>query len=83
MLLFGEFIKESVAYPLPHRQYGFSLPKMLRIYSGFSVHNGKPIKRGDPAGGGAGDDGLERVAQYIVSQFVLRNRTTVWYKRTL
>jgi hypothetical protein len=51
VLLFGEFIKESVAYPLPHRQYGFSLPKMLRIYSGFSVDNGKPIKRGDPAGG--------------------------------
>jgi len=32
VLLFGEFIKESVAYPLPHRQYVFSLPKMLRIY---------------------------------------------------
>ena len=31
VLLFGEFIKESVAYPLPHRQYVFSLPKMLRI----------------------------------------------------
>ena len=28
-------------------------------HSGFSVHNGKPIKRGD-------DDGLERVAQYII-----------------
>ena len=32
VLLFGEFIKESVAYPLPHRQYVFSLPKMLRVY---------------------------------------------------
>jgi len=32
VLLFGEFIKGSVAYPLPHRQYVFSLPKMLRIY---------------------------------------------------
>ena len=32
VLLFGEFFKESVAYPLPHRQYVFSLPKMLRIY---------------------------------------------------
>ena len=29
-------------------------------HSGFSVHNGKPVKRGDA-------DGLERVAQYIIS----------------
>ncbi len=28
-------------------------------HSGFSVHNGKPVKRGD-------DEGLERVAQYII-----------------
>jgi len=28
-------------------------------HSGFSVHNGKPIRRGD-------DEGLERVAQYII-----------------
>jgi transposase-like protein len=32
VLLFGEFITDSVAYPLPHRQYVFSLPIMLRIY---------------------------------------------------
>ena len=32
VLLFGEFITNSVAYPLPHRQYVFSLPRMLRIY---------------------------------------------------
>ena len=32
MYLFGEFITDSVAYPLPHRQYVFSLPIMLRIY---------------------------------------------------
>jgi len=31
-LLFGEFVTKSIAYPLPHRQYVFSLPIMLRVY---------------------------------------------------
>jgi ribosomal protein S27E len=32
VLLFGEFITQSVAYPIPHRQYVFSIPIMLRVY---------------------------------------------------
>ncbi len=30
--LFGEFIAGTIAYPVPHRQYVFSLPIMLRVY---------------------------------------------------
>jgi len=32
VLLFGEFISNEVAFPVPHRQYVFSIPIMLRIY---------------------------------------------------
>ena len=32
MLLFGEFITGTIAFPVPHRQYVFSLPIMLRVY---------------------------------------------------
>jgi transposase-like protein len=32
VLLFGEFITGTIAFPVPHRQYVFSLPIMLRIY---------------------------------------------------
>lgn len=32
VVLFGHHLKENVFYPVPHRQYVFSLPKILRIY---------------------------------------------------
>jgi len=32
VLLFGESITGTIAFPVPHRQYVFSLPIMLRIY---------------------------------------------------
>ena len=32
VLLFGENITDNIAYPLPHRQYVFSIPIMLRVY---------------------------------------------------
>ena len=32
VLLFGEFITGTIAFPVPHRQYVFSLPIMLRVY---------------------------------------------------
>jgi len=32
VLLFGEFITGTIAFPVPHRHYVFSLPKMLRVY---------------------------------------------------
>lgn len=30
--ILGHHLKENVFYPVPHRQYVFALPKMLRIY---------------------------------------------------
>ena len=30
-MLFGEFITGTIAFPVPHRQYVFSLPIMLRV----------------------------------------------------
>jgi len=33
--LFGEWITEEILYPLPHRQYVFTIPKMLRPYFRF------------------------------------------------
>jgi hypothetical protein len=38
VLLFGEFIARTIAYPVPHRQYVFSIPVMLRVY--FRHHPG-------------------------------------------
>jgi hypothetical protein len=35
VLMFGEWITEKILYPLPHRQYVFTLPKMLRPYFRF------------------------------------------------
>jgi hypothetical protein len=32
VVLFGHHLKENAFYPVPHRQYVFSLPKMLSIY---------------------------------------------------
>ena len=32
VLLFGELIMNQVLFPVPHRQYVFTMPKMLRIY---------------------------------------------------
>ena len=32
VLLFGEFITGTIAFPVPHRQYVFSLPIMWRVY---------------------------------------------------
>ena len=32
VLLFGELITGTIAFPVPHRQYVFSLPIMLRVY---------------------------------------------------
>jgi hypothetical protein len=34
-LMFGEWITEEILYPLPHRQYVFTLPKVLRPYFRF------------------------------------------------
>jgi hypothetical protein len=31
VLLFGEFITGTIAFPVPHLQYVFSLPIMLRV----------------------------------------------------
>jgi hypothetical protein len=31
VLLFGEFITGAIAFPVPHLQYVFSLPIMLRV----------------------------------------------------
>ncbi len=31
----GEWITEEILYPLPHRQYVFTIPKMLRPYFRF------------------------------------------------
>src|SRR5207253_9518170 len=35
VLMFGEWITGKILYPLPHRQYVFTLPKMLRVYFRF------------------------------------------------
>jgi Putative transposase/Transposase zinc-binding domain len=35
VLMFGEWITEDILYPLPHRQYVFTIPKMLRPYFRF------------------------------------------------
>ncbi len=35
VLMFGEWITEEILYPLPHRQYVFTIPKMLRPYFRF------------------------------------------------
>jgi len=32
VLLFGEFVTESVAFPVPHRHYVFTIPRILRPY---------------------------------------------------
>ena len=32
VIQFGELLKESILYPVPHRQYVFSIPIMLRTY---------------------------------------------------
>ncbi|MBU2509958.1 transposase zinc-binding domain-containing protein [bacterium] len=32
VIVFGHHLKENVFYPVPHRQYVFSIPIMLRIY---------------------------------------------------
>ena len=32
VVIFGHHLQENVFYPVPHRQYVFALPKMLRIY---------------------------------------------------
>jgi len=32
VLLFAEFVTSQVLFPVPHRQYVFTIPKMLRIY---------------------------------------------------
>lgn len=32
VLQFGEFITQTVAHPVPHRQYVLTMPKMLRVY---------------------------------------------------
>ncbi len=29
---FGELLRENIFYPVPHRQYVFSIPIMLRVY---------------------------------------------------
>jgi putative transposase len=31
-IILGHHLNENVFYPVPHRQYVFSIPKMLRIY---------------------------------------------------
>ena len=33
--MFGEWITEEILYPLPHRQYVFTIPKMLRPHFRF------------------------------------------------
>ena len=35
VLMFGEWITEEILHPLPHRQYVFTIPKMLRPYFRF------------------------------------------------
>jgi hypothetical protein len=35
VLMFGEWITEEILYPLPHRQYVFTVPKILRPYFRF------------------------------------------------
>ncbi|MCZ6882016.1 MAG: transposase zinc-binding domain-containing protein, partial [Gammaproteobacteria bacterium] len=30
MLAYGEWVEDEVLYPVPHRQYVFTLPKLLR-----------------------------------------------------
>jgi len=32
---FGELLEENVLYPVPHRQYVFTIPVMLRVYFKF------------------------------------------------
>ncbi|MBI4488793.1 MAG: hypothetical protein HY694_06875 [Deltaproteobacteria bacterium] len=35
--MFGEWITEEILYPLPHRQYVFTVPKMLRPRRGVAT----------------------------------------------
>ncbi len=35
--MFGEWITEEILYPLPHRQYVFTVPKMLRPHFRFDI----------------------------------------------
>ena len=39
---FGEFLRENILYPLPHRQYVFSIPIILRKYF---LYNRKLLSR--------------------------------------
>ena len=32
VVLFGEHLRNKILYPVPHRQYVFSIPKILRLY---------------------------------------------------
>ncbi|MEA1897405.1 MAG: transposase zinc-binding domain-containing protein [Bacteroidota bacterium] len=32
VILFGEHLRHEILYPVPHRQYVFSIPKILRVY---------------------------------------------------
>ena len=32
VILFGEHLCHEILYPVPHRQYVFSIPKILRVY---------------------------------------------------
>ena len=56
VLLFGEFITGTIAFPVPHRHYVFSLPKMLRVYFRNNrqllkcLHPGREAYRGSFAG---------------------------------
>ena len=37
VLIFGEWITEEILYPLPRRQYVFTVPKMLRPHFRFDI----------------------------------------------
>ena len=49
---FAEFITGTIAFPMPHRQYVFSLPIMLRVYFRNNrqllkcLHPGREARRG-------------------------------------
>lgn len=35
-ILFGDLLKNNILYPVPHRQYVFTIPIMLRVYFKFN-----------------------------------------------
>ncbi len=58
MLLYGEWVEENVLEPVPHRQYVFTLPKLLRpVFGRHRTWLGELIRVSYGASSSTWDDG--------------------------